>query len=88
MRFTRLTEGGRLPTAVSCVAELLLLSGSGVEEAIVAVLLRLAVWVGSTFTTTVKVADPTAKEGLVQFTVPVVPTVGVVQVQPEGVVVD
>ena len=41
-----------------------------------------------TFNTTVNVDDPGAKLGLVQLMVPLLPTAGVVQDQPPGIVID
>ena len=77
-------------TVVIWELELLTVLGSEVVEDIVAVLLRLELLavVGATLTTKVKFAEPTAKEGLVQLTVPLLPMAGVVQVQPGGVVID
>jgi prephenate dehydrogenase len=61
-----------------------------VGSVVVAVTEELAVIVpaateGATFTTTIMPAEvPAASAGSVQFTVPVPPTAGVVQVQPAG----
>lgn len=72
-------------TAVVAVAELLLLVGSDVLLDTVAVLLIEDPWaaLGSTLTTTVKVAEaPLAKLARLQLMVPLPPTEGSVHVQP------
>ena len=78
-------------TVVVAVALLLPVLESAVVELTVAVLeivLPSAVS-GLTWTTMVKVAvAPLASEAVVQFTVPVEPTAGVVHVQPAGVAID
>src|SRR5262245_40466486 len=77
-------------TAVVAVALLLVGSGSVVVLLTSAVLLRVEpdARAGSTRTTRVKTAMPTAKLGLVELTVPVPPTAGVVEDQPPGAVKD
>src|SRR5712692_6593604 len=60
--------------------------GSGVVDVTVAVLVSVPVAVG--WTTSVKLAVPIARLPSVQVTVPVLPTAGVVQLQPAGVLSD
>ena len=74
-----------VPSGVGAVADSLPGVGSAVVDVTVAVSLMLAaVAPGSTVTTSVNTDDPTARLGIVQFTVPVAPTAGVVQLQPPG----
>ena len=74
-------------TVVVVVDVLFEVTGSAICELIVAVLVRTepSGVVGSTVTTSMKLAVFAATNvRLVQLTVPVVPTVGVMQVQPAG----
>lgn len=74
-------------TTSAAVALLLAVFGSVVDELIVAVSLTAvpAAVPGVTFTTTGKVAVPTAKLGLVQLIAPALPTAGRVQDHPVGI---
>src|SRR5438309_1299098 len=78
-------------TVVVAVAALLTRLGSKVAELTVAVL-EMTVpsrVLALTWTTMVKLAvAPLARDVVVQLTVPVMPTIGVVQVQPAGDVTD
>lgn len=77
----------RATTSVA-VAELLAPLGSPVDEVTVAVSLIAvpAAVPAVTFTTTGKLADPTARLGFVQVMVPALPTAGRVQDHPLGIV--
>src|SRR2546422_2453722 len=78
-------------TVVVAMAVLLRRLGSEVVEVTVAVL-EIVVpsgVLGLTWTTMVKVGvAPLAEAGVVQLTVPVEPTAGVVQIQPAGLLID
>ena len=82
----------RLVTVVVAVAELLVELGSEVAELLTVAVLEMVVpsaVAGMTWTTRVKVAvAPLARGDVVQLTVPVVPTAGVVQDQPAGAATD
>ena len=75
-------------TVVVAVAELLVEVGSEVTELLTVAVLEMVVpsaVAGVTWTTMVKLAGaPLARDDVVQLTVPVVPTGGVVQDQPAG----
>ena len=79
-----------MATTSAAVALLLDRFGSDVAEVTLAVLLIAvpAAVPAVTLSTTVKVADPAAKVGLVQLMVPVPPTEGVVHDQAPGAVTD
>src|SRR5436853_577947 len=79
-------------TVVVAVAELLVEVGSKVAELLTVAVLEMVVpsgVAGLTWTTMVKLAvAPLATGEVVQLTVPVVPTAGVVQDQPAGAATD
>ena len=77
-------------TTSAAVAVLLAGLGSEVAELTVAVLLMAvpAAVPAVTFSTTVKLADPAAKLGLVQVMDPVPPTTGVVHDHPAAMTID
>jgi prephenate dehydrogenase len=75
---------------VTTVVVLFVRLGSPVAEETVEVAVVLpTAMVGATLTTTTMLADvPAARLAIVQFTVPVAPTTGVVQAHPTGIETD
>src|SRR5678816_2152902 len=77
-------------TVVLVVAELLALLGSKVPELSVAVLLMVLppAQIATLVTSVNTSLAPLGTEALLQVTVPLVPTAGVVQLQPDGALID